>query len=197
MNKKFVINTYNYDSIISPILFLILGIIFLTNPLEIVKISLLVFCLVVFLLGLLKNLLYYKKPDDKKDIVYGSIYMTISVILAIVIYFAFGTVIVTLFRLGFAVFFAYTGILRLIAAFKKKKNIKLLYVISSLLIIVCAVVLAILSKIEIGAIGIFIILYAVIELVGFILNKYLGENDNIQEASVVKEKEEIVPVEQK
>ena len=193
MNKKFAINTYNYNSIISPILFLILGIIFLTNPLRIVKISLLVFCLVVFLLGLLKNLLYYKKPDDKKDVVYGTLYMTISVILAIVIYFAFDEVVVTLFRLGFAVFFAYTGILRFIAAFKMKNKIKLLYVISSLLIILCAVVLAILSDIKLGAIGIFIILYAVIELVGYILNKYLAESGNVQEASVVKEKEEIVP----
>jgi hypothetical protein len=148
---------------------------------------------VVFLLGLLKNLLYYKKPDDKKDVVYGTLYMTISVVLAIVIYFAFDEVVVTLFRLGFAVFFAYTGILRFIAAFKMKNKIKLLYVISSLLIILCAVVLAILSDIKLGAIGIFIILYAVIELVGYILNKYLSESGNVQEASVVKEKEEIVP----
>ena len=186
MKKKLNINTYNYDSLIIPIIFLILGIILLTNS-KVVTWSLYLISLIIFLFGLFKNLLFYKKPEDKKDVVTGTLFMIIGLLIAALTFFAIEAV-EFIFRIALAILLAYTGIIRIIKAFKQPKNIKRLYIVSSILVIICALLLAIFTQIEMWSIGLIIIVYSIIEIAGYIINsKYVDENNTIKEAEVVKE----------
>ena len=186
MKKKFSINTYNYNSLIVPIVFLILGIVLLTNS-KVVTWSLYLISLVLFVFGLFKNLLFYKKPEDKKDVITGTVFMTVGLILAILTFFALSW-IELIFRISLAILFVYTGIIRIIKAFKQPKNIKRLYIVSSILIILCALLLAVFTQIEMWSIGLIVIVYSIIEIAGYIINtKYVDDNNTIKEAEVVKE----------
>ena len=187
MKKHFTISAYNYDSLIKPILFLILGIVLLTNPNGVVIWSLYIFAIVLFFIGFFKNLLYYKKPEDKKDVVTGTIYMVLAAVIAIVTFFFFN-IVQLIFRIALAVLLCYTGVIRIIYDFKQPKNIKKIYLTSSIIIILFAIILAIFSNIEMWTIGLIIILYSILEIVGYVMNrKYIDENAEIKEAAIVKE----------
>jgi uncharacterized membrane protein HdeD (DUF308 family) len=135
--------------------------------------------------------MYYKKPDEnnKKDILVGTGYIIVSIV-AVLLTLLANEVVKIAFRYVIAAFLLYTGVVRLINALKKPKNIKLVYIISSILIIIFGILLAVLS-LEFKIVGVIIIGYAIIEIVGYILNhKYKEENGSIKEALIVKEKED-------
>ena len=195
MKNKLFNSKLDFDSIIKPIALLLLGIIIFLNPKGIIIISLYAFSIILFLVGIFKILMYYKRPEEKKDILTGLINMLVGIIIAAFTYFAFDTVQV-IFRFSIACLLMYTAVMRIVKSFKQPKNIKLVYIITSVLLILLAIILMIFDF-HITITGLFIVFYSIIEIVGFIINsKYIEENKKIPEANILKEKEEIEVVEE-
>ena len=175
MDKKSLLNTYGFDSILKPIIFLLFGFILMTNPIGIVNISIYVFCAVLLFIGIFKNIMYYKKPEDKKDVITGTVYMIMAIVIALVALLAIDW-LKLIFKIVLAVFLAYTVVLRIINTFKQPANVKKIYIISSLFLILCIVLLLVLP-IELLYSGLVIILYSIMEIFCFIIiAKFNQEN---------------------
>ena len=189
MKIKLNNSKYDFDSILKPILLLLLGIIIFINPKGIITISLYAFSLVLFLVGVFKLLLFYKRPiEDKKDILVGIINILIGLVIAIFTYFAFDTVQV-IFRFAIACLIIFT-VMRIVKAFKQPKNVKTIYLVTSIILLLLAAALM-MFDFSITTTGLFISLYSVVEIIGYIINsKYVEENRKIPEANVLSEKEE-------
>lgn len=190
MKIKLNNSKYDFDSILKPILLLLLGIIIFINPKGIITISLYAFSLVLFLVGVFKLLLFYKRPiEDKKDILVGIINILIGLVVAIFTYFAFDTVQV-IFRFAIACLIIFTAVMRIVKAFKQPKNVKTIYLVTSIILLLLAAALM-MFDFSITTTGLFISLYSVVEIIGYIINsKYVEENRKIPEANVLSEKEE-------
>lgn len=189
MKFKLFQSKSDFDSIIKPIFLLLIGIILFLNPKGIITITLYAFAAVMFIIGVFKIVMHYIRPFDKKDLLTGLIDIIVGLVVAGFTYFAFDAVQV-IFRFTIAALLIYTSVMRIVKAFKQPKNIRLLYLITALLLILMAILLMVID-LDITTTGLFIAIYAVIEIVGFIFNsKYLEENSKIPEATVLGEKEE-------
>lgn len=187
MKFKLFQSKSDFDSIIKPILFLLIGIILFLNPKGIITITLYAFAVVMFVVGIFKIVMHYIRPFDKKDLLTGLIDIIVGLVVAGFTYFAFDAVQI-IFRFTIAALLIYTSVMRIVKAFKQPKNIRLIYFITSLVLILLAIVLMVFD-LHITTTGLFIAIYAVVEIVGYILNsKYLEENSKIPEANVVGEK---------
>ena len=189
MKFKLFQSKSDFDSIIKPIFLLLVGIILFLNPKGIITITLYAFAAIMFVIGIFMLVMHYIRPFDKKDLLTGLIDIIVGLVVAGFTYFAFDTVQV-IFRFTIAALLIYTSVMRIVKSFKQPKNIRLVYLITSLVLILIAVVLMVFD-IDISTTGLFIAVYAVVEIVGFIFNsKYLEENSKIPEATVLGEKEE-------
>ena len=187
MKFKLFQSKSDFDSIIKPILFLLIGIILFLNPKGIITITLYAFAVIMFVVGIFKIVMHYVRPFDKKDLLTGLIDIIVGLVVAGFTYFAFDAVQI-IFRFTIAALLIYTSVMRIVKAFKQPKNIRLIYFITSLVLILLAIVLMVFD-LHITTTGLFIAIYAVVEIVGYILNsKYLEENSKIPEANVVGEK---------
>ena len=187
MKFKLFQSKSDFDSIIKPILFLLIGIILFLNPKGIITITLYAFAVIMFVVGIFKIVMHYIRPFDKKDLLTGLIDIIVGLVVAGFTYFAFDAVQI-IFRFTIAALLIYTSVMRIVKAFKQPKNIRLIYFITSLVLILLAIVLMVFD-LHITTTGLFIAIYAVVEIVGYILNsKYLEENSKIPEANVVGEK---------
>lgn len=185
--KKVQIKTYEMgESVFASIIFLILGIILITNPNGVVKVALYIVGTLVTLMGIFKLLLYYKSNDtQKKEIISGGAFILfgMALILCVAVFF---DKVETVLRLIAAIYLLYVGVYRLIAAFKTKGN-KKPYFINSLLIILIAVLLAVIPGMPLWAAGWFIVAYAVVEIVGFVFGRKNANEVNITEAVIINE----------
>ena len=187
MKFKLFQSKSDFDSIIKPILFLLIGIILFLNPKGIITITLYAFAVIMFVVGIFKIVMHYVRPFDKKDLLTGLIDIIVGLVVAGFTYFAFDAVQI-IFRFTIAALLIYTSVMRIVKAFKQPKNIRLIYFITSLVLILLAIVLMVFD-LHITTTGLFIAIFAVVEIVGYILNsKYLEENSKIPEANVVGEK---------
>ncbi len=187
--KKIEIKTYNMgESLFNAILFFLLGIILFTNPNGVVKFVIYIIGGLLVLTGIFKLLIYYKTAQynpNKNEIVSGTMYMLIGMITIICAILFFDT-IETVLRLTFAVFLLYVGINRLINAFKVSKENKVIYLVNAFLIIAAAIALAVIQNLPLKIVGLFIIGYAIIEIVGFVICKKDTTTENIKEATIVE-----------
>ncbi len=185
--KKIQIKTYEMgESVFAAIIFLILGIILITNPNGVVKITLYIIGTLVTLMGIFKLLLYYKSNDNqKKEIISGGAFILfgMALILCVAVFF---DKVETVLRLIAAVYLLYVGVYRMIYAFKTKGN-KLPYFINSLLIILIAVLLAVIPGMPLWGAGWFIAAYAVVEIIGFIFGRKNNNEIKVEEAVIIKE----------
>ena len=185
--NKVQIKTYEMgESVFASIIFLILGIILITNPNGVVKAALYIMGTLVTLMGIFKLLLFYKSNDNqKKDIISGgaSILFGMALILCVAVFF---DKVETVLRLIAAVYLLYVGIYRLIFAFKAKGS-KKPYFINALLIILIAVLLAIIPGMPLWVAGWFIVAYAVVEIIGFVFGRKNTTNVTVTEAVIVNE----------
>ena len=189
MKFKLFQSKSDFDSIIKPIFLLLIGIILFLNPKGIITITLYAFAAIMFVIGIFMLVMHYIRPFDKKDLLTGLIDIIVGLVIAGFTYFAFDTVQV-IFRFTIAALLIYTSVMRIVKAFKQPKNIRLVYLLTALVLILIAIVLMVFD-IDISTTGLFIAVYAVVEIVGFIFNsKYLEENRKIPEATVLGEKEE-------
>lgn len=195
--KKIEVKTYNLgESLFSAILFLILGIILFTNPNGVVKTVIYILGGFSILMGVLKLLVYYNTAQynpNKKVVLAGMLYMligTVTLICSIVFFDAIETVL----RLGVAIYLLYVGLNRLLSAFKAPKEDKLIYIINSILISGAGVALALIKGLPFKIVGIFIIGYSIVEIIGFFICRFNSKDSDssviIKEATILKEEEE-------
>lgn len=189
--KKVQIKTYEMgESVFAAIIFLILGIILITNPNGVVKVTLYIVGTLITLMGIFKLLLYYKANDaQKKEIISGGAFILFGMALILCVAVFYDKVEVLL-RLIAAVYLLYVGVYRFIYAFKTKGS-KKPYFINALLIILIAVLLAIIPGMPLWAAGWFIVAYSVVEIVGFILGRKNNSDFGVTEATVISETKEI------
>ncbi len=186
--KKIQIKTYEMgESVFAAIIFMILGIILITNPNGVVKATLYIVGTLITLMGIFKLLLFYKSNDNqKKDIISGGAFILFGMSLILCVAVFFDKVEVVL-RLIAAIYLLYVGIYRLIYAFKAKGN-KKPYFINALLIMLIAVLLAVIPGMPLWAAGWFIVAYAVVEIVGFVFGRKNAPTVTVTEAVIVNEK---------
>lgn len=189
--KKIEVKAYNMgESLFNAILFFILGIILFTNPNGVVKIVIYILGAFATLTGIFKLLVYYKTAQynpNKKEIINGMMYMLIGMA-TITCSLVFFDAIETVLRLAVAIFLLYIGLNRLVGAFREPKGSKLIYLVNAILIIGAGVALAIIKGLPFKIVGLFIIGYSIVEIVGFIFCKKNGNTRQvIKEATIVEE----------
>ena len=173
MKKITVIEYSNDTSLISSILFLIFGIILFTNPSGILNFVSYIVGGILLIIGIF-NILSYRKTLKKLDIEYKS-KLVLGVILIIFGLFIimFSSLIEMTFRLICGGWIIYTGIIRLIEALNNKaNNISFISrLIVSILLIICGLYVALDTNLIFSTIGLFIIIYAILDIIGFIFYK--------------------------
>ena len=189
MKKKIEIKTYEMgESIFSAIIFLIFGIFLMTDPQDMIKIAMYILGGFITLFGVFKLLMYYKISDsnnsNKRDVINGGAFIIIgmAVILCTAIFY---DAVETVLRIVIAIYLLYVGINRMVSAFKVKGN-KKPYFVNAIVIIAIAVALAAIPNLPLIVVGILITLYAIVEVVGFILGRK-NNPQGITEAVVIKE----------
>jgi hypothetical protein len=191
--KKVKIKTYEMgESLFSTLIFLVLGILLIILNDDLVKWALYIFGSFITLLGIFKLLLYYKDSNgQKKEVINGGVYIIfgMTVIIGTLAWF---DGIQMILGYALAVYLLYIGINRLISAFKVNGD-KTPHFINAGIIIFLAVLIAIFPmfiKTNLILIGVFIVLYAIADIVGFILGRKNGTvvTTVVKEAVIVDEK---------
>ena len=173
MKEITVIEYSNDTSLISSILFLIFGIILFTNPSGILNFISYIVGGILIIIGIF-NILSYRRTLKKLNIE-QKYKLVIGVILIIFGLFVmlFSSLIEVTFRLICGGWIIYTGIIRLIQTLNIKEN-KIQFIshlIIAILLIICGFYVALETNLIFSTIGLFIILYAVLEIIGFIFYK--------------------------
>ena len=173
MKKITVIEYSNDTSLISSIFFLIFGIILFTNPSGILNFISYIVGGILIIIGIF-NILSYRRTLKKLNIE-QKYKLVIGVILIIFGLFVmlFSSLIEMTFRLICGGWIIYTGIIRLIQTLNIKEN-KIQFIshlIIAILLIICGFYVALETNLIFSTIGLFIILYAVLEIIGFIFYK--------------------------
>lgn len=173
MKKITVIEYSNDTSLISSILFLIFGIVLFTNPSGILDFISYIVGGILIIIGI-SNIFSYYRTLKKLNIEqkYKLIVATILIIFGLFV-ILFSTLIEMTFRLICGGWIIYTGIIRLIQTLNNKEN-KISFIshlIIAILLIICGFYVALDTDLIFSTIGLFIIVYAILEIVGFIFYK--------------------------
>lgn len=184
--RKIEIKTYRMgESLFSALIFLVFGIFLITNPVKLIKIAMYVLGSILVLVGIFKILLYYKSSDgNKKDTLTGAVYIILGCA-AILCTAIFYDAVETVMRILLAIYLLYVGVYRLIYAFKANGD-KRLYFANAGIIILIAILLAVIPGLPLFVMGIFITIYALVEIAGFVVGRKDGVE--VSEAVIVNEK---------
>lgn len=172
MKKITVIGYSDDNSLISSILFLIFGIILFTNPGGILKFISYIAGGALILIGVI-NILGYRKTlknlniEQKSKLFIGVLLIVLGLFMII-----FSSLIETTIRLIFGGWIIYSGIIRLIDTLNNKSN-KVSFIVRlviSILLIVSGFYVA-MTHLFYRTIGLFIIFYAILEIVGYVFYK--------------------------
>ncbi len=173
MKRLTVIEYSNDTSLVSSILFLIFGIILFTNPSGILNFISYIVGGILIIIGIF-NILSYRKTLKKLNI--DQKYKLISGVILIIFglfVILFSSLIEMTIRLICGGWILYSGIIRLIETLNNREN-KISFIsrlIVSILLIICGFYVAIETNLIFSTIGLFIIIYAILEIIGFIFYK--------------------------
>ena len=192
--KKVLKNNLNIMTLIFSIIFFILGAVIFTKPETIILFTSYVFGGIFIIVGIFKCIKNYL--DIKKDNNISSKEMVIGIILVIIglVLILLAGVIEALIRLIIGGWILFSGINRLINSLQlpKKNNVFIPYLILSLLIIGAGLYTILESNLAFKTIGIVLMIYSVIEIIGYIL----GKNNVYQNTTIIEVKEDkIIDVE--
>lgn len=158
-------------SLISAILFLILGIILIPNPDSIIKFVAYILGAIFILLGLTKIFSYVKHKNENPNN-YTNLGFGISfIILGVITMFCSG-VIALIIRVIMGGWLLYSGIIKLILAFKLKDfKVDKWYIplIGSIIMIICGLYTVIVENIIIKGGGFVLVIYSIIEIIQYII----------------------------
>lgn len=158
-------------SLITAILFLILGIILISNPGGVIKFITYIIGGIIVLLGITKLVSYLKNKNN--ELLNNSNNLTIGVVLiviGIIIMFC-SSAIEFIIRLIMGGWLLYSGIIKLILSIGLKQlgiNNWYIALISSIIMLVCGLYTIIVSNIIGSAGGIILVIYATAEIIQFI-----------------------------
>ena len=162
----------NNMNILSSIIFIIIGTVLLFNPEGVLKVVSYLICALFIIMGIAKIVNYFTdKKDENKyfrdDLVYG----IVMILIGIFALFATGF-LAAMFRIIVALWIIYSGVLRMIYTFKFKaygNNMWVVNLILSIAIIACGSYILFNTGILIATIGVFILIYAMTDLVESII----------------------------
>lgn len=192
--KTVVVKPYSKEeSLLVSIIMFIIGIVLLTNPEGILEILSYSIGGILIISGIIKILIYKKQIKSglgsTLDLIKSIIFILLGVICIV-----FFKAIETTFRIIVAAFILYMAINRLIFSIStrnKNKAYPVATVILSGISIIFAILLALIPGLSFSVIGLFIILYAFIEMAGYIIYRTKKGNtkdkNNINEAIIIKE----------
>lgn len=159
-------------SLVASILLLILGVILISNPGGVVKFITYILGGIIIIIGIAKIISYLKikknmNIQNTNDFIIG----IISIIIGIVIIFC-SSAIEFAIRLSMGGWILYSGITKLIISLKLKEinvNNWYLVLVSSIIMIACGLYIIIKSNLVLSGIGIVLVIYAIIDIVQFIM----------------------------
>lgn len=192
--KSYKSNYSNIMSLISSILFFILGAIMFSKPEAIILFISYVIGGIIIIIGTFNCIKNYL--DIKKDNSISSKEMILGIILIIIglVFIFLADVIETIVRFIIGGWILFTGINRLINTLQltKKDNKFISQLIISILLVGIGMYTILKSNLAFKTIGIVIIIYSIIEIIGYILNRQTKE-------IIIETKEviDMIPVETK
>ena len=159
-------------SLITSILFFIIGILLFSNPGGVVKIITYVIGSIFIIVGIGKIISYYRMNkkiniNNTSDLIMG----IVAIVLGLVIIFC-SSAIEFVIRLVMGGWILYSGIVKLIYSLnlKESKVNNWIYVlIVSIIMIICGLYIVIKSNLVFSTIGLFLIIYSIIEIVQYII----------------------------
>lgn len=172
MEKVSIYIKENKNSLFNSILFLIFGIILFTNPGEILNFLSYIAGTIFLILGIFNILSYYKtlkKLNIEQTNKLVSAIILIIIAISVVIFSSFIETTIRLISSGWII---YSGIIKLIEAFKNKNN-KITFYIElsvSILMILCGFYVALAVNLVFSLIGLFIIIYSILDIVSYVNN---------------------------
>lgn len=170
--KNLKVATYaEPTSLINAILFLVFGMILFTNPGGIVKFISYIAGAILIIIGI-TNLFDYYKTKKKLNIEQNAKLISgIILIILGLISILFASVIETTLRLIIGAWIIYSGVMRLIEAlnFKTDKTSFIIRLVISILMVISGFYVVLKTNLVFSAIGLFIIFYSIMEIVGFII----------------------------
>ena len=157
-------------SIISAILFLILGILLISNPDGVVKFITYILGAIIIIAGIAK-LIFYKK---NKEAINNTNNLTIGIVLIVIgiITMFLSDAINFVIKLILGGWLIYSGIVKLVLALKLRENkIQTWYMplISSIIMIVCGLYTIVFVNVFGIATGIILVIYSIAEIIQFIM----------------------------
>lgn len=159
-------------SIISSILLLILGVILISNPGDVVKFITYIAGGIIIIIGLAKIISYLRikknmNIQNTNDLIIG----IVAIVMGIIIMFC-SSAIEFIIRLITGGWILYSGITKLIISLKLKEiniNNWYLVLIASIIMIICGLYIIIISNLVLSGIGIVLVIYAIIDIIQFII----------------------------
>ncbi len=164
-------NYSNISSLITAIIFFIIGSIIFTNPNGVVKFIAYVLGGIFSIIGLIKVLVYYYKKEKQKeasikDLSIGTIAFILGLILII-----FSSAVEALIRIIMGAWILFNGINLLVNSIKSAKSnansSKILIVLASLMIL-GGIYMLLSNNLLFQMIGLCIMIYSIIEIIGYI-----------------------------
>ena len=175
--EKFLKKT-GWESIVTSVIFAIIGIFFITNPEGTFKFAAISIGIVFIAFGAIKILNYFRDRENTDFYNYDLIYGLVSAVAGIVIMLHSST-LETILRLIIGIWIIYSGIMRTVLATKLRavnSNAWLPVFIIALLIIACGVFITLYSGAIIMTIGITMLSYAIMDIIeGFIFIKKVND----------------------
>ena len=159
-------------SLITSILFFIIGILLFSNPGGVVKIITYIIGSIFIIVGIGKIISYYRMNkkmniNNTSDLIMG----IVAIVLGLVIIFC-SSAIEFVIRLVMGGWILYSGIVKLIYSLNLKEdkvNNWVYVLIVSIIMIICGLYIIIKSNLVFSTIGLFLIIYAIIEIVQYII----------------------------
>lgn len=154
-------------SIISSLLFLVLGIILIINPQFVMNVIAYILGIVFIVLGALKIISYFTNKSISDGSSFELITGIVSIAVGIFVITCSGT-ISALFRIVIGIWIIYTGVLRLISSIRLKSvgvTIWPFLLLMSLLMIIAGIYITVNSGTLFMSLGVMILIYAIMDLV--------------------------------
>jgi uncharacterized membrane protein HdeD (DUF308 family) len=189
---KIEIKTHNSKkSLLTAIVFLIVGALMLANPNQVVAIISYICGIVLITYGVyacIKN--YY---DTKEDSSTSSTFLMIGIITLVVglLFIFLANVIGIALQYVFGAWILFSGINRLINALQVDKNDSnyIIQLVVAALLIIAGLYTILKSNLALSFVGLIMMIYAVLEIVGFVFNKNSDQNDETITVTKPEQKE--------
>lgn len=195
-------------TLLSPILFFVLGIILFTNPDTVVKFISYILGGILILVGLYKCVNYYIHDKKLQVVNRNEMAFGITAIILGLLFIFLANAIEFLIRVCFGVYMLFIGINKMLqTVYTTDRSTKFYSLIVVGLIFIAGGMYTILdANLALQIIGLFMIIYGILDFISYFLNRSKEEvkeeieevqkiitNDDVLEAEVVEEKEETKP----